>query len=333
MALAMSIMMIASTVGCSDSKSGDLYQLGADICTMDILQLAGIPAGLPISRTGEDSSGNPSQTCIASIFIDKARGPQTFLNIYASTFAYDSDLQRAYENWSTDRLGQGADIQELPGLGEAAVFNKMPGEFHVVTRDDNLLVRVTWSDQKSDNPPDVATRLRRVARAVMVALRRPDAPPLPTESAHDPDPVITTPSVSLHYEPVENLCDIVDLTSLGTVEAIKQKAKKEDFGSYIVMSCDVRFGLAAQMIISATVSTKGGDQAQGYADARGMASEPKDITGLGTAAFIDQSRPLSPRLVAYDHNLKVDVSWRTSSTAKPTDEQLIKIARSIFNGL
>lgn len=331
MALAMSIMMIAPTVGCSDSKSGDLYQLGADICTMDIIQLAGIPNGLPASRTGKDRSGNPSQTCTASIFIDEAHGPRTFLSIHASTFMYDSDLQRNYENWSTER--EGIDVQELPGLGEAAVFTKMPGEFHVVTRDDNLIVRVTWSDQKFDNPPDVATRLRRVAQAVLVALRRPDAPPLPTESADDPDPVITTPSVSLYYEPVENLGDVVDLTPLGTVEPTTLKAKKEDHGSFIVMSCDARFGLAAQVIVFATVSVRGGDQAQGYADARGMASGVKDIMGLGTAAFIDQSRPLWPRLVAYDHNLKVDVAWSTSGTERPTDEQLVRIARSVFTGL
>ncbi|MBQ0896348.1 hypothetical protein KBX37_25200 [Micromonospora sp. U56] len=343
-AVHLAVLFGVPLVGCTADEDRGAYDLGADICTSQIVTLAGVPAGDPRRTREEDDEGRATQSCTFSVRVGGKLGRDQPMTVTATRYGSSKEAAEDYRTWRDGGESDASGVQDLGGLPAAAVAYRMVGDHQVTSHDDNLLVRVSSPDHETGNPPDLVTRLRKVAAAVLTALRRPDAPSpqAPSDADPSPDPVLTPSSTGAGHGAVKDLCEILDLSAVSTAKPVEVRPSTPKPGRLRGMMCSAVFpgegGRSSQLLVSASFPV-GGDGpvqvARMYAYERHRMRAARDVTGLGTATFIDTRTPTMPKVLAYDQNLRVEVMWMGTGAEDPDDLQrrLVAVADSVIAGL
>ncbi len=314
------------------------YRAVDDLCGLAELTALGQPKIAPIGgRT--PVAGGEDVSCTLNVATGGRHQSATVI-VSANIKPSANDAEGFYASY-LDMYAHQKQITEVPGLGTKASWFNADG-IKLVGYDDNLFLEVSWRpDSAATSPPaDLISRLAQVGRAVLNTCRRPGVTPPPTLSTLLP----TLPSPSapmLTYHKVDNLCQVTKFDELGKVKPNTARYDNNDAATLLTMQCTVQLqsqapGQVQQVVVIALIDTTGRDLGAGFASERQNAKQATDMPGLGSAAFFEPDYIGGPRLLTYQANLQLSVSYFTTNPAsRPPDiaTRLKGVASSVMDGL
>ncbi|MEV4492586.1 hypothetical protein AB0K04_21005 [Micromonospora coxensis] len=335
----LAVLIALPLAGCTSREPRGAYALGGDICTSEIVALAGIPAGEPRRETGEEE-GRPTQSCTFGVRVGGTRGRDDAVSITATRHEDGASAAESYRRWHDSDTSVAAGVHDLGTVSTGVGAFRSVHEHQVAIQDDNLLVRVSWPDHEAGGPPDVATRLRTVGEAALSALRRsaPPSPPTRRDGESTPDPVLDPSTQAPTHTVVADLCAVLDLSALSPAKPsdVRRSTLKPD--RLRGVTCSVTFppagGRESQLLASAAVPVDGDGAtkiARMYAFERHRRpTQTRDVAGLASATFVQTQAPTMTTLLAYDGNLRLELLWLSSGDEDAADLQrrLVAVADS-----
>jgi hypothetical protein len=161
----------------------------------------------------------------------------------------------------------------------------------------------------------------------------------PPAAASPSSPAAAVPSTTAaakgqQYKTVENLCDGLDVSALGTLVPGSATPKTDNSRALAEDECDLK--LAAdppafhRLTIVAGVSGGGVSQQQNYQAMTGKATNPARVPGLGTEAYY-ASNDTTQAVVLWDANLILEVKYFQVTGTPPADLQtrLVTVAQGV----
>ncbi|SCG71562.1 hypothetical protein [Micromonospora halophytica] len=341
----LALLLALPLASCTEQgEPSGMYALDGDICTSEIVALAGVPAGQPRSITGEED-GHPTLSCTFGVRVGGTRGHDDAVTVTAIRYRDSKDAADSYRRWHDSDTSVAAGIQDLDGISTAAAAYRLVGDHQVTMHDDNLLVRANWPDHEAGGPPDVVTRLRKTAEAIFGALRRLGlpSPQARQDDGTTSDPVLSPPSGAREHELVKDLCAVLDLSAVSTVRPTSVRPSTPKPTRMRGATCTVIYpgtgGRESQLLISAGIPADGDGAtkiARLYAlERHGRARHARDVAGLAAATFMETPSPAMTRLVAYDGNLRVELLWLGTGSGghQELQQRLIAVADSAVRQL
>jgi hypothetical protein len=160
-----------------------------------------------------------------------------------------------------------------------------------------------------------------------------------SSSQATPSPAAAVPSTTAaakgqQYKTVDNLCDGLDVSALGTAVPGSATPQTDNTRELANDECDLK--LAADppgyhlLTVVAGVSSSGVSQQHNYQQSSGQATNPTPVLGLGTEAYY-ASNDTTQQVVLWDVNLILVVKYTQVVGTPPTDLQrrLAEVAQGV----